>query len=951
MSGPLSGPGAVPPEDAGTLVGLGRALLDEYDAHSSSARGTLALSRALTAFTTARALLEEACPAAPLQALTEVRFLLGLTLSVRFWQAQDTADYAEDEQIRHAVRAERADAVDLLALSAALLTPGTRERTTAAGRLGLLLHARHEEGHGDGPPDPAARPDDLDRAVEALRTACPAPLPPSPWPVPFEAASGPEPSSGPEQHGDAEQPADAEEPEPGLVATLGCALADRHDRDGSPHDLAAAEAVLEGLLAQLRPPAWCEPGSPPPRPSPDARPGPAELGDPLEHAARERLALLLLGTEQRPATADRTERALAHLELLAATSEPDHPVRLRAALRLVDGYQTRGGGRVTEADAEHHLARLHDIRRLLPPEHPLGGTARWLLGNALAQRAGLERPVVTAAAREAVVVLREGLAGMAADDPVRASSHGLLGTLVNALHEHEPDEYRTEEAVHHLETALESMDGEESNGIIRSDLLGLLAHASIVQDQYGTDRAAIDRVIGMLDESMARPSATKGFDQHAHGALAAAMSRRFVLTNATADLDAAIRHQHAAFRRATPDDVNRVVYLQNLANSLHQRFQIGGDHQDLEASRRYYDEVLAFLASTDHGMTGIHLALRERPALERSRLLLEFHIALNSRDVAGMGRAVALLEPLVAQLPADDPLRLMARGDLGAAAVTLSMFTGDVDRRMRAVAMMAEAAEETPAGHVHKPVLTMRAASALCMLAVMPPFSAYQADGALRYLDDFLGTADPDSMEGIRGQMMRATLLLMRHRHARRAADIEAAVAAARDVRSRLQRGTPTEVLAAVSGLLAEAHRERLGPGDRRRSRETGLAGLRETATAALLQAAADSALTVARDTAARALLIARWCLADHEHGPEEPDGAVVGNPAHGPRQGPGTLQSAVEALELGRGLVLHASTATTDVPDLLRPRGMSSGLDFIVDPAERAHQISRKRASLEFLL
>ncbi|MEU6238680.1 hypothetical protein [Kitasatospora sp. NPDC047058] len=32
-------------------------------------------------------------------------------------------------------------------------------------------------------------------------------------------------------------------------------------------------------------------------------------------------------------------------------------------------------------------------------------------------------------------------------------------------------------------------------------------------------------------------------------------------------------------------------------------------------------------------------------------------------------------------------------------------------------------------------------------------------------------------------------------------------------------------------------------------------------------------------------------------------------------------------------------------------PRGMSSGLDFIVDPAERAHQISRKRASLEFLL
>lgn len=32
-------------------------------------------------------------------------------------------------------------------------------------------------------------------------------------------------------------------------------------------------------------------------------------------------------------------------------------------------------------------------------------------------------------------------------------------------------------------------------------------------------------------------------------------------------------------------------------------------------------------------------------------------------------------------------------------------------------------------------------------------------------------------------------------------------------------------------------------------------------------------------------------------------------------------------------------------------PPGMSSGLDFIVDPDDRAHQISRKRASVEFLL
>ena len=32
-------------------------------------------------------------------------------------------------------------------------------------------------------------------------------------------------------------------------------------------------------------------------------------------------------------------------------------------------------------------------------------------------------------------------------------------------------------------------------------------------------------------------------------------------------------------------------------------------------------------------------------------------------------------------------------------------------------------------------------------------------------------------------------------------------------------------------------------------------------------------------------------------------------------------------------------------------PKGMSSGLDFIVDPEERAYQVRRKRASVEFLL
>ncbi|WP_344337384.1 CHAT domain-containing protein, partial [Kitasatospora putterlickiae] len=66
-------------------------------------------------------------------------------------------------------------------------------------------------------------------------------------------------------------------------------------------------------------------------------------------------------------------------------------------------------------------------------------------------------------------------------------------------------------------------------------------------------------------------------------------------------------------------------------------------------------------------------------------------------------------------------------------------------------------------------------------------------------------------------------------------------------------------------------------------------------------------ALALAREAAACALTIARWCLVDGTEAGED------GEPY---------LRTAVEALELGRGLVLHASTATTDVPDLLRTAG-----------------------------
>ncbi|WP_380283647.1 CHAT domain-containing protein [Kitasatospora purpeofusca] len=863
-------------DEARALVGRGRRLLEEHDEAADPRRAALALSGALTAFSAARTLLEEAGAGGPAGALAEVRFLVGLTLSVRYWKAVGQPEFGEDDAIRAAVLAERAEAAALLTITVAVYGRDAPEWAEATRRLGLLLHARYEDGATAGVPDPAARPDDLDRAIGALRLACPVPVPPGPW----RAVAGNDAAD------EAQAVYDAQDP--GALATLGCALADRAGRDHLPAERAAADAVLQGVLDRLSPAA-------------------EDFAEPIELEVRGRLVRLLLDEQDGGADARDADRAVAHLERVVAATAPDSPHRLTSALRLVDLYCSRG-----EDDAARRLARLRELRRLVPPDHPLGGVVRWLLGDTLSGLSQRKGYTASAEAREGIEVLREGVAGMAEDDRVRPAAHGVLGTLVNAMRQHEPQTYRVEEALHHLTRALDTMQEEELGGLQRSEILHHLAHATLAKDEFSTDRAELDRVIDLLDAARARSSPdSRRPGHHPDGSLAAAMGKRFALTGSVGDLDTAIRHQRAAFRRAAPDDANRVVYLENLSVNLYQRYVVAGDQRDLEASRRYTEEVLAYLSVSE--LAGLErLVATERPVLERTRVLLEFQAAVTAGDVPEMVRAVDALEQLVAAVPEDDPLRLPALGDLGAALFVLALH-GRSELLARALGLMTEAAERTPAGHLYKSFLSLRAAAALGALAIgrtEASFSERLAAAALRYLDDFLTDtgAGPAGLEGSRAYLMRAILLLTRYRRAGRSEDAAEALATAGAVREGLRHGAPTQLLAVATWIIAEAHRARLGPGDRRAAREAGLATLRGTAAATLLQAAAAPALVVARENAARALTIARWCLAD-------------GAEAPGDVPGP-DLRAAVAALELGRGLVLHASTATTDVPDLLRTAG-----------------------------
>jgi CHAT domain len=129
------------------------------------------------------------------------------------------------------------------------------------------------------------------------------------------------------------------------------------------------------------------------------------------------------------------------------------------------------------------------------------------------------------------------------------------------------------------------------------------------------------------------------------------------------------------------------------------------------------------------------------------------------------------------------------------------------------------------------------------------------------------------------------------HRLTGEAAAIDAAVAWLTEACQEFSAQPDQPEYANCLNQLAQAHRVR---GNTARARETGLAALRVRGREVLLQTGTARGLGFARTAAAGAAELASWCIDD-------------GQPAE-----------ALDALELGRGLILHAATTVTSVPEML---------------------------------
>ena len=253
---------------------------------------------------------------------------------------------------------------------------------------------------------------------------------------------------------------------------------------------------------------------------------------------------------------------------------------------------------------------------------------------------------------------------------------------------------------------------------------------------------------------------------------------------------------------------------------------------------------------------------------------------------------------------------------------------------LRTAATLAAA---VPGGHPRRAAILLRAAAALAA-------AERDAAGAAATGETDAGRrtgADPHALdEGISlltqalsgaglaasGERSRClyglgAVLLLRFYRTGQAEPLGAAIARLDEARAAVEAVPGDPFLVPLLRALAWAHRQdayRLGHADGpdtldraagrgdgdpprlplHRSRSTGRSLLYAHAQSVLLQGGSRHALAASRAIGGDALTLAEWCIAD------------------------GRPDSAVEAIELGRALVLHAATVAADVPALLREAG-----------------------------
>lgn len=354
------------------------------------------------------------------------------------------------------------------------------------------------------------------------------------------------------------------------------------------------------------------------------------------------------------------------------------------------------------------------------------------------------------------------------------------------------------------------------------------------------------------------------------------------------------------------DDEMQPVIVSVLGALLADRNRLHGVRADMEVARRYLrhaDEVVAARGGGDaaaaslratHGHVRMLLALG-RPDAESGPAADEV--------VAELRAAAAEISAALATMPAGAVWRPQALVSLGLAELALGQRTDDT-AVFRAGAWHLLDATDEPGDGVNQQTIAVLGGVAALVLGLLDD-AGELIEAGIDAMDEALEAASFRSGQAARLRIMLALAFEARHARGGAAPDLDAAIA---HLDLAVAEGAGQPGFAASAPMLTrlmEALVRRDGPGDRPRALEVGVRALRAGVADVVMQAELSDGLVVATTAAATAHRVVDLALA-------EP----------GANHRPEAVATALRALELGRGLILHAATTTATMPELLVAAG-----------------------------
>jgi hypothetical protein len=534
--------------------------------------------------------------------------------------------------------------------------------------------------------------------------------------------------------------------------------------------------------------------------------------------------------------------------------------------------------------SESTVAKLDEVLNDAPPT---GNPGIELLRSMM--------PMITPAAKPAVQAdrLREQLDKLPEDHMLTPMLRADLATLlVGGAGEGGPDDLREAEEL--LKRASSVPEAHPLSDVIRRQLAGARvasAAAEATPDRIAEAQDVVDQVLARTGEA---GPARQGADLLLRSMLAILRGTR----GDPGQTASGVTDLLEVVRTLPADDDLHAVAVGLVGGVLADRHLVKGLLEDADSAALLLDKAAASAGDDPVGGSAVIATLAA--SIDVSR-------ALRTADDVGLAVAAERLDEAVARLPAAHVVRPSVELMSGLAGLRLAL-TGAKNVRESVGDLHARLTGGPVPGH-SADMLAVMADTTSALAGALDGESAEVLAGIERLEARLDRITLPQHRTTVRALLGLAYLTA----HERRIGPADSASRAVAHLEQARQSADGVEV-PEVLRALARACR---AAGQSELARRHGFAALEEQAGLVLLQTGIGHAVLTARGAAADAAALAEWCLADDD------------------------ADAALRAIELGRGLALHAATSTLEVPKTLRDLGHPDLADAWADHIRKGRQVA----------